>query len=116
MGLGKPVLAGWLLVCAPAAWCHAVLLQGTPKAGSEVSGPVIPVTLRFNSRVDGRRSRLRLLGEDGKERSLELMPQTAPDTIAAEIKDAKPGRCRIRWQVLASDGHITRGELTFQIK
>jgi methionine-rich copper-binding protein CopC len=26
-----------------------------------------------------------------------------------------PGEYRLRWQVLASDGHITRGEISFAV-
>ncbi len=113
--LRKLIPAVWLALAAPAAWCHAVLLQMQPKAGAVVPGPKIPVLLRFNSRIDAKRSRLAVV-QDGKEEQLAAFPQSAPDAIASEIKDAKPGPCRIRWQVLASDGHITRGEIVFEVK
>ena len=32
---------------------HAVLMESTPKANSTVKGPDVPITLRFNSRIDG---------------------------------------------------------------
>lgn len=111
----RKLLAAGFFCAAPLAWCHAVLLQASPQAGSSVSGPAIPVSLRFNSRVDARRSKIAMI-VDGKERLLAISPQSAPDTVATEIKSAKPGRCRLRWQVLASDGHITRGEIVFQVK
>lgn len=79
-------------------------------------GPTVPVTLRFNSRIDGRRSHLTATVANGKETAIDMLPQTALDTLSAEIKGARRGRCRIRWQVLASDGHITRGELVFLIQ
>jgi len=79
-----------------------------------VAGPAFPVNLRFNSRIDARRSRLSLVDASGEEQPLSLT-QSAPDTITAEATGAKPGRSRIRWQVLSSDGHITRGEFQFQV-
>lgn len=104
------------LAAAPLAWCHAVLLEATPRAGARVVGPNIPVKLRFNSRIDRKRSRLMVAGANGKETALEIAPQTAPDTLSSEMNGVRPGRCRIRWQVLASDGHITRGELVFEVQ
>ncbi len=112
---GAKCLAVWL-VGSQLAWAHAVLLQGTPQFGATVTGPNIPVTLRFNSRIDGKRSHLTATIADGKEVALTMLPQTAPDTLVSEIKATRHGRCRIRWQVLASDGHITRGELVFLIQ
>ena len=107
-------VAAALLITA-AAWGHAVLLQATPAAGSVFEGRIVPVSLRFNSRIDARRSRIAIVTK-GKEQPLSSISQTAPNTISAEIKDVVPGPCRVRWQVLASDGHITRGEIMFQVK
>jgi len=115
-GAKRGLAAGWLLAVSPLAWCHAVLVEGNPQSGASVAGPTVPVTLRFNSRIDGKRCRLTATGADGKETVLTMLPQTAPDTIASELKGARRGRCRIRWQVLASDGHITGGQLVFQVQ
>ena len=111
----KLISVAGILWAVPAAWCHAVLLQSSPQAAAVVAGPEIPVSLRFNSRIDAKRSRLAIVVA-GKEEQLELLPQRAPDTVAGKIKEAKSGPCRVRWQVLASDGHITRGEIVFQVK
>ena len=75
----------------------------------------IAVSLRFNSRVDAQRSRLTLVPANGGEQPLRLLPQSAANKLEAKIADAKPGRYQIRWQVLASDGHITRGQVAFQV-
>ena len=37
------------------------------------------------------------------------------DTLASQAQDLRPGEYRIRWQVLASDGHITRGDIPFVV-
>ncbi len=105
-----------LFLAAPAVFAHAILLESTPAPKTTVSGPDLDVMLRFNSRVDGERSHLVLVQPDAKERPLVLAPQTKPDVLAARAAGLAPGAYRIRWQVLAADGHITRGEVPFQVK
>jgi len=110
-------LAAWLLASAPAAHAHAILVEATPAARSTVGGPDLDVRLRFNSRIDGPRSRLTLVQQpDGRARALPLEPQTAPDVLTAKAAALARGAYKLRWQVLAADGHITRGEVPFQVK
>ncbi len=71
--------------------------------------------LRFNVRIDAQRSRLTLIRPDGSSQPLELIKQTAADTLAASANGLAAGDYRLRWQVLASDGHITRGEIPFSV-
>ena len=106
--------AAVLLFCAVPAWAHAILMGATPAAHQVVSGKIVPITLRFNSRIDGKRSRVTLLGPDGRERPLTVDQQPAPDTLTAKAEGLPPGQYILRWQVLAADGHITRGEVPFQ--
>ena len=73
------------------------------------------VELRFNSRIDHQRSRLTLYLPDGGSRSLSQAPGTAPEVIAAKAAGLAPGAYRLRWQVLAIDGHITRGDIPFRV-
>jgi copper resistance protein C len=103
-----------LLIVAPAA-AHAVLLESTPALKSTVSGPDVPIKLRFNVRIDALRSRLTLIHPDGSAQALEISKQTPADTLSAEASGLAAGTYRLRWQVLASDGHITRGEIPFTV-
>ena len=108
------VLAMTLIFCAWPARAHAILLGATPTAHQVVNGRSIPIKLHFNSRIDGKRSRLSLIGPDGRERALPINNQPSPDTLTAEAETLPPGSYMLRWQVLAEDGHITRGEVPFQ--
>jgi methionine-rich copper-binding protein CopC len=99
---------------APAG-AHAVLLESTPPLNSSVSGPNVAVKLRFNVRIDALRSRLTLLRPDGSAQTLEISKQSPADTLLAEATGLAAGTYRLRWQVLASDGHITRGEIPFTV-
>jgi methionine-rich copper-binding protein CopC len=94
-------------------WAHAVLMDSTPKLSSTVKGPDLDINLRFNVRIDGGRSRVRLVAPDGTTSTLTLASQSKPDTLQAHAAGLKPGAYKLQWQVLASDGHMSRGEIPF---
>jgi hypothetical protein len=98
------------------ALAHAVLVASTPSAHATIQGPELVVHLKFNSRIDGARSRLYLVDSNGKSQTLTLTSQRAPDTLAAQSVKLGAGAYTIRWQALASDGHITRGEIPFVVQ
>jgi methionine-rich copper-binding protein CopC len=104
-----------VFVSAPPTAAHAILVESTPSLKSAVSGPDVPIKLRFNVRIDALRSRLTLIHPDGSAQALEISKQTPADTLSAEATGLAPGAYRLRWQVLASDGHITRGEIAFTV-
>jgi methionine-rich copper-binding protein CopC len=103
----------FLLVASAAA--HAVLLESTPSLKSTVPGPDVAIKLRFNVRIDAGRSRLTLVTPSGSVQPLEIGKQTPVDTLSANASGLIAGEYRLRWQVLASDGHITRGEIPFTV-
>lgn len=94
---------------------HAVLVEATPASDSTVPGPDIDVKLRFNLRIDRTRSRLTLLRPDGQTIALKIIGNDAPDRLVARATGLMSGSYRLLWQVLAVDGHITRGELPFRV-
>ncbi len=104
-----------LAAIAQPVWAHAVLMQSTPKLNSTVKGPDVPIWLKFNVRVDGGRSRLHLIASDGSPIGLDALKQTAPDILESRATGLKAGTYKLQWQVLASDGHISRGEVTFTV-
>jgi methionine-rich copper-binding protein CopC len=96
-------------------WGHAVLLKATPSVNQDISGANTPIELRFNSRIDAKRSKLTLIGPDSHEHALVIADQSSPDTISSRMADLAPGSYRLLWQVLAQDGHMTRGEVPFKV-
>jgi copper resistance protein C len=98
------------------ASAHAVLLASTPAAHATVNGSKFTAHLKFNSRIDGAHSRLYLVDAAGKVQTLTLTPQDTPDTLKAESIKVSAGTYTLRWQALASDGHITRGEIPFVVQ
>ena len=110
------IMLAMIAAGAKPAWAHAVLVDSKPKAGSSVAGHDLPVWLRFNVRVDGNRSKLRLIAPDGSDIALEAVKQPTPDTLESHAAGLKPGAYKLQWQVLASDGHISKGEVAFTVK
>ena len=112
----RPGIAAALIVAlAPApALAHAILLSSSPRAGEAVEAGTLKVELRFNSRIDRERSSLQLAAPDKTRRSLPLATGAAPDTLRSSV-DLVPGPYVLRWQVLATDGHLTRGEVPFSV-
>jgi methionine-rich copper-binding protein CopC len=112
-GLLAPVVA--LLLAGSLLEAHAVLKDSSPAANGTVEGPDVPIRLHYNVRVDAALSKLELLNPDQSTTSLAIGKQPAADTLTSEAKGLKPGTYKIRWQVLAPDGHITRGEVPFTV-
>ena len=98
------------------ALAHAVLVSSTPQRNANVPGPDITFKLKYNSRVDGARSALSLLKPDGKVERIDGLTQPFPDVVSATGHGLAKGGYVLRWQVLSSDGHITRGEVPFEVR
>jgi methionine-rich copper-binding protein CopC len=97
------------------AAAHALVIEASPAIDSSIRGPQVEFVLRFNSRIDHDRSRLTLIGPDGVNRRLPLSRASSLDTLQANASGLSPGPYKLRWQVLAIDGHITRGDIPFRI-
>jgi len=108
-----------VLLClslAPAAFAHAILVSSQPTSGASVAAGTVDMTFRYNSRIDSERSRLTLTGPDHSQVVLTLTPVTEPNVLEAAPILTTPGEYVVRWQVLATDGHITRGDVPFTVK
>lgn len=109
-------LVGLAAVLPPAArpaLAHAILLQSDPRHEARVPAGERTLTFRFNSRLDRARSRLTLIRPDRSQAVLALLP--GPDDVLSATATLGPGRHTVRWQVLAVDGHITRGDVPFTV-
>ena|SRR5215469_11635913 len=117
---GKKITV-WLMVFAAALLAatlvegHAVLKESRPAADGKVPGPDVPIMLRYNVRIDAKLSKLQLLYPDNSVHDLTIGAQSSADTLTSKATGLIPGAYKIRWQVLAPDGHITRGEIPFTV-
>ena len=108
-------LVATLLTIPALAQAHAILEDSTPPAGGTIQAGPVDLHLRYNSRIDRDRSRLTLTGPDHGKDTVAIDPAGPPDIINAHL-DLAPGDYVLRWQVLAVDGHITRGDVPFTVK
>jgi methionine-rich copper-binding protein CopC len=97
----------------PAA-AHAILMESVPAVNAAAAGPDIAFDLRFNSRIDHKRSRLTLTLPDQSQQVLPIDVDGPDDRLDAKAT-LPPGAYTLRWQVLAIDGHITRGDVPFTV-
>jgi copper resistance protein C len=105
-----------ILLNPPKAFAHAVLVSSQPGVNSTVSGPEISVLLKYNSRVDMEHSTLTLVDPDGKVEKVAIQSEPSPGLLSARLTGLVKGAYILRWQVLATDGHITRGKVPFQVQ
>jgi copper resistance protein C len=112
----RAVLAGAIAVALSArrSEAHAILEGSEPAAGGTVPTGSIRLRLRFNSRVDRARSRLTLTGPGTTKANVPIDPDGPPEILTATVTLTQ-GAYSIRWQVLALDGHITRGDVPFTV-
>ena len=107
------------LAAAILAWplptaAHAILIDSQPASRATIPPGHAAMTLHYNSRIDRARSRLTLVAPGGVQTRLAIGVDGPGDTMATTA-DLAPGDYVVRWQVLATDGHITRGDLPFTV-
>jgi len=103
-----------LLLSPAAANAHAILLDSQPTVHGNAPPGLLHITLRYNSRIDRARSRVTLRAP-GRDTVLPIAP-TGPDDVLDTQAELAPGDYTLRWQVLAVDGHITRGDVPFSVR
>lgn len=111
----RHVFAAALLLLPGTALAHAILIDSQPAAGTQVKPGQIPIVVRYNSRIDQARSRLTLRGSNA-EMTLPLKAGASQDTLATDPLEFTPGQYTVHWQVLAVDGHLTRGDVRFTVQ
>ncbi len=103
-----------LTLGATPALAHAILVESRPATGATIPPGEVSLWLRFNSRIDRARSRLTLIRAD---RSTEVLPieDEGTDDLLLSTATLPEGTYVVRWQVLAVDGHITRGDVPLTV-
>jgi methionine-rich copper-binding protein CopC len=107
-----------LLLAPPAVTSHAIVLESSPAPDAVLSRAPRQVTLRFNSRIEKRLTRVTLARADEAPAPVALAEgETAatPDRLTIPLPPLGPGVYVLRYRVLAVDGHITEGALRFTV-
>lgn len=107
------IFAAAILLAPAAASAHAILIDSTPPDHGTIPAGNQTLDLRYNSRIDHARSRLTLDGTNARM-VLPLEKDSPPDALVTKA-DLTPGAYVVHWQVLAIDGHLTRGDVRFTV-
>jgi len=110
----------YLIVATTAFWpaqatAHAIVVASSPEPRQIVTKDALKIELRFNSRIDLARSRLVLLRPDGSPEALGLKETGVGESLEAEARNLEKGSYRLLWQALSVDGHVTHGEIPFEV-
>lgn len=100
---------------ATPAQAHAIIVSAVPAAGATVAGPDLDLAFTFNVRIDVGRSKLTLTAPDGTSSDIVILANDSPAVLAGHLTGLLAGAYSVRWQVLATDGHITRGDINFTV-
>jgi copper resistance protein C len=103
-------------VLAATATAHSLLLESAPAAGATVATVPGQLVLRFNNRIEKSLSSVRLRDAGGVAQPLVIAVDAGPaDRVIATLPALSPGRWRVEWQVLSTDGHVVSGRFEFRI-
>jgi methionine-rich copper-binding protein CopC len=118
--LGPASLLWAALSLAPLspASAHAIVLESSPTHDAVLARAPGQVTLRFNSKIEKRFTRLTLAAGDQAPTPVALPDgedAEPPDRLVIPLRPLGPGVYVLRYRVLAVDGHITEGALRFTV-
>lgn len=108
-------LALVFLAGAPAAFAHAMLVHSSPADQAVVRSHQVDIALDYDSRIEASRCTVKLTDAAGKPVPLQMEHSAKPSELNAVAHGLANGKYQIHWQVLASDGHITRGDVPFTV-
>jgi len=101
---------------ADSAVAHDLVRRSEPAANAAVVAGPVSVAVVYSGRIDRARSRLALVAPSGTRRELALDGSAPPNVLEASAPiDLTPGAYVLRWIVLSSDGHLTRGDIPFRV-
>jgi copper resistance protein C len=104
-----------LALSSTGVMAHAILEQSQPPTGGSVPAGRVNMSFSYNSRIDRDRSLLTLTKPDHSQAVLRIGRSGQPNVIGTSTELTVPGRYVVHWQVLAIDGHITRGDVPFTV-
>jgi methionine-rich copper-binding protein CopC len=101
---------------ADSAVAHDLVRRSEPAANAAVVAGLVSVAVVYSGKIDWARSQLALVAPSGTRRELALDGSAPPNVLQAPAPiDLTPGAYVLRWIVLSSDGHLTRGDIPFRV-
>jgi methionine-rich copper-binding protein CopC len=110
-------LCAAVLLTTQTAFAHVFPSQQEPASGATVSAPA-QVTITFNGPLEPAFSSLTVTDAAGKPvtTSKASIDAKARDVISVPLSELAAGQYTVHWVAVASDGHRTHGDYTFDVK
>jgi len=104
-------------IAAPAAFAHAYMDRTVPEAGSTVRGSPAEVRLWFSHALEPAFSTVRVVDKGGRQvdRKDKQVDARESKLLRVSLPPLPPGSYRVIWRVLSADGHVTRGDFSFEV-
>ncbi|MHB8647337.1 MAG: copper resistance CopC family protein, partial [Thermomicrobiales bacterium] len=110
-------LTGLMIVSASVS-AHVALVAATPVPGSTVGQPPVMIRIRFDQIPDPKFNDITLLDTSGMRVAGGSATENASDPAVVEVvvkARLAPGLYTVAWQILAPDGHLTKGNYSFTL-
>jgi methionine-rich copper-binding protein CopC len=105
-----------LLVGAPAASAHSVLLSSSPAKDSSIPSGPPAVVLEFNEALDHGFTELVILGPDGTSHWEAGPAKISSTRLSAPLRTLGPaGSYAMHYRVISADGHPVSGTVNFTL-
>jgi methionine-rich copper-binding protein CopC len=116
-GIAKATTLVAGLVLAGAAWAHVFPQKQEPGAGSTVASPA-QVRVIFDGPLEPAFSSLTVTDASGKQvnTAKSSVDEHEAALITVELPALAAGRYKVHWVAVASDGHRTHGDYSFDVK
>ena len=100
------------------ATSHTRLVESQPENGQVLNEAPGYILLKFSTPIEQKLGQLQLTSDDGKSWRI-LKTKTTDRNVTADIPTLKPAKYpaiyKVRWRVLSRDGHMQRGQFSFQL-
>jgi copper resistance protein C len=105
------------LVFADTAFAHVFPQKQEPGAGASVAAPS-GVKIIFDGPLEPAFSSLTITNAAGKQVNADksLVDPHQPEAITVALPPLQTGRYIVHWVAVASDGHRSHGDYTFEVK
>ena len=121
--IGKALLCIGLLlgsvVAAPqVVLAHAFPDHSEPRVGSTVEGSPASVRIWFDGALESAFTTIVVQDSSGRnvDRGNGHVNSSDPTLLEVELPQLPPGTYHVVWDVLARDGHRTKGDFAFTVK
>ncbi|MFG3613356.1 copper resistance CopC family protein [Rummeliibacillus stabekisii] len=102
------------ILLAPSVLAHSGLETSSPKSGEVVKSELLTLFLTFNTKIEST-STLKLIGEDGKEITLDDLQVQEKDLIGNLKSPLGDGEYTVVWRIIGEDGHPIENSYSFSV-